>query len=82
MSKIIRGPQRRIRRTRTPEQQKRQRSYRTCCTYWNVSTTDATRELWNRYGTDRQTAFNAFLSINLVRVYNDLPVLALPPDEV
>ena len=80
--KSLRGPPRLVRYARSASQTKRNRAYRECCTWWTKNATDSLRAQWLSYGPGNLTAFNAFLSVNVVRVYNDLPVQGTPPGEV
>jgi len=70
---------------------KRRLAYRTCVNYWNKSTTGNTRSQWNEYANNHprtnkvgekftMTAYNAFMRINLYRVFNEVSILPVPPE--
>lgn len=80
--KSIAGPMRRIRRQRTAKQLKRNRAFRTCCTWWKKNYTIELAEQWLLYAPHNLTSFNAFLSVNIMRIYNDLPITPTPPLEL
>lgn len=78
----IRQHQRHVKRTRSPAQVKRNKSFRHCCNYWQKSVSPSQKELWKIFADKSNTGWTAFLHINLIRVFNDLPPLATPPPEL
>lgn len=77
----ISGPQRHVKRAPSAIQRKRRNAYRTCCHHWNVGTHEEDRNTWQLYAVGSETAFNAYLRINLVRVFNGLLVLRRAPTD-
>jgi len=82
--------QRRIKRQPSAEQKKRRRAWITCQSWIQKNLTAAIMMKWSNYAnlhpknnklgeTIRLTWWQAFLSINLIRVYNGLEVLPEPP---
>jgi len=74
----IRGPSRKIKRTRSPLQVKRANAFRKCCFSWRNVLIDSDRMLWTLASLDYNTGFNAFLSLNLYRAYLDLDIRTRP----
>jgi len=74
----IRGPMRKIKRTRSPLQVKRANAFRKCCKAWRTELTDSDRMLWTLASLDYDTGFNSFLSLNLYRAYLDLDIRTRP----
>jgi len=74
----IRGPRRKIKRTRSPLQVKRANAFRKCCFSWRNVLTDIDRNLWAFSACDNKTGFNSFLSLNLYRAYLDLDIVTRP----
>lgn len=73
-------------------QQKRRNAFRGCLAYHKKYITTSHVETWLRYAyrlhsTNRLgekvaiTWWNAFLHINIIRLYNDLPILEYPPED-
>jgi len=74
----IRGPMRKIKRTRSPLQVKRANAFRKCCTAWRNDLTNDDRNLWTLAAESDNTGFNSFLSLNLYRVWLDLDIVTRP----
>ncbi len=79
--KQLRGPQRRIKRTRSAAQVKRNNAFRACCTYWRKNLSVNQKFQWELAGPFPLTAFNYFLSLNLDRQVNDLDIIEDPPED-
>lgn len=77
--KHIRGPQRRVRKEPSITQRKRRNAFRTCLKFWPSHGQGRTGEEWKNFAIPPETAWNAYLRINLVRAFNGLHVLHLPP---
>jgi len=75
----IRGQQRRVNRARSSSQIKRARSFKICCNFWSKMQRPQDRERWKLFAIGNETGFNAFLRINIIRVFNGLPCTAYPP---
>ena len=74
----IRGPMRKIKRTRSTLQVKRANAFRKCCFSWRNVLTDTERSLWTMASLNNDTGFNTFLSLNLYRAYLDLDIETRP----
>lgn len=70
---------------------KRRKAYRTCVNYWNSETTETTRQQWQNYAKNHPgqnkigeqitwTAYNAFMWLNIYRIFNDLEISPKPPE--
>ncbi|KKM98865.1 hypothetical protein LCGC14_1153600 [marine sediment metagenome] len=76
--KAFRGPQRHVKRAMSTVQRKRRNAFRTCAAYWKQSLTQDERLLWLEFSNLFETGYNAFLRINLVQVFNGLPIISVP----
>ena len=77
----VKRPQRHIKRQRSQSQVKRNKSFRSCCTFWRLTMTNPQRNSWTSFAENSETNYNAFLRLNIIRSFNDLPILATPPVE-
>lgn len=82
---------RRVRHNATAGQRLQRNCWRTCNIYWTGTIGSENRIKWGLYATlhpitNKQgraivlNAYQSFLSINLVRVHNELDILASPPE--
>lgn len=80
--------------TRPPSnlQKKRRNAFQQCINFWNNIVTDTQRAEWQNYADNHPTtnmkgetiiltAYQAFMHINLYRAYNDIDLIASPPDD-
>jgi len=79
--RVIRGPQRHVKRALSAIQRNRRNAFRKCCRSWRVNADSHARDAWQSFATEPETAFNAFMRINLVRVFDDLEPLTQPPTD-
>jgi len=75
----VKTHQRHVKRTPSASQIRRRKAFMSCTYYWNNNLTTAQRQQWNSEAPGKLTGYNYFLSINLVRGYNELTALATPP---
>lgn len=79
-----------LKRNPSSSQRTQRNAWRRCNVYWLKNMTEANRTLWMMYAashptTNKQgsqitlTAYQSFLSINLVRAANNLTITATPP---
>lgn len=73
--------QRHVKRQRSILQVKRNNSFKACCNFWKKSVSISDKILWNNHATGTDTGYMAFLRLNIIRSYNDLPILPTPPPE-
>lgn len=73
--------QRHVKRNRSNNQKKRNRVFTQNKNIWN-KLTDSERKSWGIFATENQTNYNAFMSLNMIRAFNDLPILSTPPPVV
>jgi len=81
IKKMFKYPKR-VKKPRSSVQIKRAKSFRICCTFWTNTLNNEQRNEWDSWKGPGTLPFNNFLSLNLIRVYNDLSPLATPPPEV
>lgn len=79
---VIRGPQRHVKRTRSASQLRRQKAFQWCARVWRENATPSVIEQWQNFAVPPETAYNAFLRINLVLRYNNIKIKfpPLPPE--
>lgn len=77
----IRHQSKPVRKTPSTSQLKRRNSFRVCCRFWRKSLTKSQKASWISCTLKGQTAYNTFLRINVVRVFNDLQPLVSPPGD-
>lgn len=70
--KHIRSQQRHVKRTKSPQQIKRMKSFQRLCNIWSNPNFATYRPLWIDAAEGKESGFQFFMRINLVRVYNDL----------
>ncbi len=79
MSKHFKSPPRHVKRQRSSPQVKRNRAFKTCANYWSKNFTPEFLMEWLNFSDFAETPYNAFMRINIHRVYNDLPIYPTPP---
>lgn len=82
MTTHIRAPSKVVKYTRSPAQQKRMKAFQTCSNWWSKNRTSDIFFAWTSFANDYETPYNAFLRLNIVRVFNDLPIAPTPPLEL
>lgn len=74
-----RGPQRHVRRQRSDSQRKRNNAFKTCSIFWKKHFSSDFHDAWQSFAFNKETAYMAFMRINIYRVFNDLSILSVPP---
>lgn len=86
------NPHGRTIKKRSALQDRRRKAFRQCVNFWHNSVSETHRQLWqifagrhpkqNKVGeTIILTSYASFLTINMYRAYNDVSLLAVPPDD-
>lgn len=82
LPKHIRAPSRLIDYTRSFPQKKRNKAFKTCANFWTKNFTHELLYAWMNFSNFGETPYNAFIRINIHRVFNDLDIDPTPPRDV
>lgn len=63
-----------VKKSPSKNQFKRRKCFVKCCNIWNLMS-EIEKKSWRNYGRFNNTDFNNFLSLNLIRCFNDLEIL-------
>lgn len=80
MKDFTKRKQRHVRKAPSTSQKKRRKSFLYCCNFWSRTLADVDREEWSVKAPGKLTGFNYFLQINIIRDFNDIEVLTVPPE--
>lgn len=81
MTTTIRAPGRIVKYNRSPTQQKRMNAFKSCSNWWTENRTSDIFFAWLKFSYEYETPYNAFMRVNTIRVFNDLPITPTPPPE-
>lgn len=54
-------------------------SFKACANWWTENKTAEIFFAWLSFSNGYETPYNAFLRVNIVRLFNDLPIAPFPP---